>query len=77
MAFRPPGKPTVTSTMPLGWAPVRAVKKPGSRTVTAVAGVPPRVTVAGAENPLPVIVTAVPPAAEPPLGLMEVTVGGR
>jgi len=42
-------------------------------TVTAVAGMPPRATVAGAVNPAPVMVTAVPPAVVPAFGLMPVT----
>jgi hypothetical protein len=48
----------------------------GFTTVTAVAAVPPKVTVAPAKKPVPEIVTAVPPAIGPLLGTTEVTVGG-
>ena len=44
-------------------------------TVTLPADVPPNFTVAPDRNPVPVIVTAVPPAAGPELGAMPVTVG--
>ena len=44
-------------------------------TVTPVAAVPPNVTVAPAAKFVPVIVTAVPPAGGPLLGLTLVTVG--
>ena len=44
-------------------------------TVTPVAAVPPRLTVAPARNPVPVIVTGVPPLAGPELGAIELTVG--
>jgi hypothetical protein len=44
-------------------------------TVTPVAGVPPRLTVCPARNPVPVIVTAVPPAAVPDAGEIPVSVG--
>ena len=44
-------------------------------TTTFVAAVPPNVTTAPAWNPLPVIVTAVPPAVGPDEGDTPVTVG--
>jgi hypothetical protein len=44
-------------------------------TVTPVAVVPPRLTVAASWNPVPVIVTAVPPPVGPAFGEMEPTVG--
>ena len=44
-------------------------------TVTPVAAVPPRLTVAPARKPVPAMVTAVPPLAVPELGVMAVTVG--
>jgi hypothetical protein len=44
-------------------------------TVAAVAAVPPTLTVAPAWNPVPVMVTAVPPLIVPEFGEMEVTVG--
>jgi len=43
--------------------------------VTPVAAVPPRLTVAPARKPVPVIVTAVPPLMVPELGVIEVTAG--
>jgi len=43
--------------------------------VTPVPAVPPKLTVAALVNPVPVIVTEVPPAAGPLVGLMLVTVG--
>jgi len=45
-------------------------------TVTPVAGVPPRLTVCPARNPVPVMVTDVPPAAVPDAGEIPVSVGG-
>ena len=44
-------------------------------TLTPVAAVPPRLTVAPARKPVPVMVTAVPPFAVPLFGVIEVTVG--
>ena len=44
-------------------------------TVTLVAAVPPKVTVAPEAKLVPVMVTAVPPAAGPLLGLTLVTAG--
>jgi hypothetical protein len=44
-------------------------------TVTPVAAVPPKVTVAPAAKFVPVRVTDVPPANGPPLGLTLVTAG--
>ncbi len=44
-------------------------------TVTLVAATPPIVTVAPVVKPVPVSVTAVPPAAGPDAGLIAVTVG--
>jgi hypothetical protein len=45
-------------------------------TNTFVHAAPPTVTVAPPAKPVPVIVTAVPPATEPDDGLTAVTVGG-
>ena len=45
--------------------------------VTPVAAVPPMVTVAPDTNPVPVIVTEVPPTVAPMSGGTEVTVGGK
>jgi hypothetical protein len=44
-------------------------------TFTFVAAVPPMVTVAPVRNPVPVIVTAVPPAVVPEVGEIDVMVG--
>ena len=45
-------------------------------TVTPVAGVPPRLTLAPGRKPVPVMVTAVPPVTLPLLGVIALTVGG-
>jgi hypothetical protein len=45
-------------------------------TVTLVTAVPPKLTVAPVRKPVPVIVTAVPPAVVPEVGEIAVTVGG-
>ena len=66
---------TVTVTAPAAWAAVVAVIDALLTTFTPVAGVPPRLTVAPGRKPVPVMVTEVPPAAGPVLGLIEVTVG--
>jgi hypothetical protein len=65
---------TVTVTWPAP-AGVVAVIVVLFMTVTLVAGFPPKVTVAPAAKFVPVIVTDVPPAAGPVLGLTPVTVG--
>ena len=44
-------------------------------TVTPVAAVPPRLTVAPARKPVPVMVTGVPPAVVPEAGETPLTVG--
>ena len=44
-------------------------------TVTLVAAVPPMVTAVAPVNPVPVMVMAVPPAVEPLVGEILVTVG--
>jgi hypothetical protein len=44
-------------------------------TTTPAAAAVPKSTVLSLENPVPVTVTEVPPAVEPVLGLMAVTVG--
>jgi hypothetical protein len=66
---------TTTFTVPAACAAVVAVIDVLLTTVTPVAAVPPRLTVAPATNPVPVIVTAVPPLADPELGEIVVTVG--
>jgi len=70
-------EPTVTTTFtaPAAWAAVVAVIDVLLTTTTLAAAVPPNVTVAPDWNPVPVIVTAVPPLASPVFGETEVTVG--
>ena len=46
-------------------------------TVTPVAQVPPTLTEVAPVNPVPVMVTLVPPSVGPLLGLIEVTVGNH
>src|ERR1700687_1025013 len=65
----------MTFTAPAAWAGVMAVIDVLLTSVTPVAAVPPRPTVAPARKPVPVIVTAVPPLIVPELGVIEVTVG--
>jgi hypothetical protein len=67
---------TVTVTAPAACAGVVAVIVVLFTTDTAVPAVPPNVTVAPEAKFVPVIVTPVPPAAGPLLGLTLVTVGG-
>jgi hypothetical protein len=45
-------------------------------TDTLIAATPPTVTPVAPVNPVPVIITAVPPAVVPLVGEIEVTVGG-
>ena len=67
---------TVTVTAPALSAGVVAVMVVLFTTVTLVAALLPKVTVAPAAKLVPVMVTAVPPEVDPLLGLMLVTVGG-
>jgi len=66
---------TTTLTAPAACAAVLAVIEVLLTTTTFVAAVPPSVTVAPVRKPVPVIVTAVAPAAGPEVGEIEVTVG--
>ena len=66
---------TTTPTAPAAWAAVVAVMVVLFATVTLVAAVPPSFTVAPARKPVPVMLTAVPPAVVPELGAIVVTVG--
>ena len=66
---------TTTLTAPAAWAAVVAVMVVLFATVTLVAAVPPSFTVAPARKPVPVMLTAVPPAVVPELGAIVVTVG--
>ena len=54
---------TTTLTAPAAWAGVVAVSEVALPKTTPVAATPPRATVAPDTKPVPVIVTAVPPAA--------------
>ena len=65
---------TVTSTGPAACGGETAVIEVGL-TVTVVAEVPPKLTVAVDVKLVPLIVTVVPPAAVPVPGEMPVTVG--
>ena len=66
---------TTTFTAPAACAAVVAVIEVLLTTVTPVAAVPPRLTVAPVKKPVPVMVTAVPPAVVPEVGVIAVTVG--
>ena len=66
---------TTTFTAPPACAGVVAVIDVLPATFTPVAAVPPRLTVAPARKPVPVMVTEVPPAADPVFGVIDVTVG--
>ena len=70
----PPGVITVTFTTPVP-AGLSAVIEVSLTTVTFVAAVAPKSTAVAPVNPVPVIVTDVPPAVEPVVGLTPVTVG--
>jgi len=74
VAELPPELATVTSTVPVP-AGETAVIDVAELTVTLVAAVAPNLTVLPEANPVPVIVTDVPPAVLPAVGLIAVTVG--
>ena len=76
LALCPSGLVTTTFTGPAVIVGVTAVILVAETTTTEVPGLPPNVTVAPDLKFVPVIVTDVPPAAGPELGLMEVIVGG-
>ena len=65
---------TVTSTVPVP-AGLVASSWVDETTVTALAGVPPKLTPESPTKPVPVTVTEVPPLSGPASGLMAVTVG--
>jgi hypothetical protein len=71
----PPDVVTDTVAGPTVPAGVVAVMVVGLTTFTFEAAAPPICTVAGATNPVPVIVTFVLPPVGPWLGLIAVTVG--
>ena len=70
----PPGVVTVTFTVPEP-AGLVAVIEVDEVTLTAVAGLAPKVTVEPVVKPVPVMVTTVLPAAGPVDGLTALTVG--
>src|SRR5204863_9694461 len=71
----PSGFVTVTSTVPSACAGVLAVIDVALATLTFVAAVPPKATVAPLTKFVPLIVTDVPPAIGPLLGATLVIVG--
>jgi len=75
VALVPPGVVTVTSTTPAAPAGEIAVTDVLLFTTTPVAAVPPKFTPVAPVRLFPVMVTEVPPAIGPELGLTEVTVG--
>ena len=74
MAEVPAGVVTVTSTVPVP-AGSTAVICVAETTVTLVAGVVPKSTAVAPLKTVPVMVTVVPPATGPEVGLMSVTTG--
>ena len=65
VASVPPGPVTVTSTVPAGTAGETAVIEVSATTEKLAAGVAPKLTCVAPVNPVPVIVTAVPPDEGP------------
>ena len=70
------GLATITLTAPAACAGVVAVIETLLTNVTAVAGVPPKLTVAPDWKPVPAMLTLVPPAIVPDTGDIEAIVGG-
>jgi hypothetical protein len=68
---------TTTLTAPAACAGAVAVIEVLLTTVTLLAAVPPKLTVAPATKFAPVTVTAVPPLLDPELGEIELTVGAK
>ena len=75
VALVPPGVVTVTSTVPAVPAGAVAVIWVALLTVKLVAAVAPKLTALAPVKLVPVIVTEVPPAVGPAVGLTPVTVG--
>ena len=71
----PPKAVTVTSTRTKGMRGSGGGDGGALTTTMAVAAVPPKVTLVAPVKPVPVMVTAVPPAIGPPTGETLVTVG--
>ena len=76
IALVPFGVVTVTCTVPAVSAGEAAVIEPSRLTVNMVALAEPNLTAVASLRLVPVIVTSVPPATGPSLGLTPVTVGG-
>ena len=74
VALVPPGPVTVMSTVPVP-AGLAALICVTDVTVKLAAGAPPNLTAVAPVNPVPVIVTVVPPVGGPVAGVMDVTVG--
>jgi len=72
---RPATEATVTSTAPAGWAGVTAVICVPEVAVKLAAGTAPKYTAVTPASWVPVMVTAVAPAAGPWAGATAVTVG--
>ena len=66
---------TVMSTIPADPEGLTAVISVGETSVTLVAALAPKSTIDGEEKLVPVMVTDVPPAVDPAVGLTELTVG--
>ena len=71
----PPSEATVTCTTPAPPGDVAVMDVPAPLTVTAVAGVVPKLTVDPEVNPAPVMVTTVPPLPGPDTGERPDTTG--
>jgi hypothetical protein len=75
LALVPPGVVTKTSYSPAAWAGEVAVIWVDATTVKLVAATVPKSTLVAPVNPVPVMVTLVPPDVGPEVGEREVTVG--
>jgi len=75
IAETPPGLLTVTLAMPIEAIGLTAVIWVAELTVKVLAGIDPKSTAIAVVNPVPLIVTDVPPVAGPIMGLMPVTDG--
>ena len=74
-ALLPAGVVTMTLAGPAAPAGTVAVMVVAFTIAKLVAATPPKVMLVAPVNVVPVMVTTVPPAVEPELGLTEVTVG--
>jgi hypothetical protein len=70
----PPAVVTVAKTVPVPTG-VIAVIPVSETTVKDVAGAAPKLTAVASVNPVPVMVTVLPPVSGPELGTMEIPVG--